>query len=1194
MIRILRCVLLLLFCLNAFGQDCTTAPNAVSVYAVTQYGATFEWGSQGAELWDIHIAPVSDPMPDASTQPTYEAVDQNPYSVDILQPGQNYRVCVRNNCTPEDSEWTCSYFTTQSYCAAPFAVAATVTGTTSATVNWTAGSSETQWQLYVVPQGTGSPSFDAPLDATAPYYLADSKPYALSGLQPSTVYLVYVRAVCSPTSVSYWPVQSGNFTTGAPNDNCLAAPLLEVSTGLSCDFPVSGSTVGATASSQPSTCNGQEDDDVWYQFVAPSTTVVGSITTDSQYPVNAILSTGSCEAGFSELSCYASTASMVFSNLIVGNTYHIRVYTGAGASIRANFTICLRAAQPVSNDEPSTAIGVSANLTAECAAVVQGNSFGATGSTGISNSCAGSEEDDVWYSFVPNLPLAGLSVTALAQNSLSFAVYYKNEDGNLVLIGCHASGTYLLDGLMPGQIHYIRVWATASTPVDNPFEICLRKAPVPIATATGMSAQDLVNDILINNPCVVVSNITSSSGTTFGESASLGYFHSPFGQADFPMASGIVLSTGKVDSIVGPNDSVLSDGTINWPGDDQLEDIILAGTGFTMVSHNATKLEFDFTSPNAFMSFNFLFASEEYGTYQCEFADAFAFILTDLTTGTSTNLAVVPGTDDPVSVITVRDDQYNDACSSVNPAYFANYYEEGDLFSGINYNGRTQVMTASSPIVPGNAYHIKLVVADRLDQAFDTSVFIQAGSFTAGPPSCLDRIELVSFVDLNANGTKDTNEPVFNQGHFTMQQNNTGEVTNISTPLGIYDIFDDNPSNVYDFGYVIDAEFQPYFALTPVNFDNVNIPQGSGTQLLYFPIVVAEPFNDVTVTLTSLGAPRAGAEYDILLTYRNLGMSATAGTITYTKDPAVSLLSISEPGAVTNATGFSFNFTGLQPLESRSMVLTHVVPNIPAVNIGDALAFSAAVTAPSGDINMANNAFDLNEVVVAAYDPNDKMEAHGGKIMASQFTSEDFLYYTIRFQNEGTADALAVRIEDVLDAQLDPSSLRMIGASHNYVLERVGNLLTWRFDYIMLPGKFQDEEASKGYVTFAIKPFAGYAVGDVIPNAADIYFDTNPAIVTNTFNVEFTAAMGVSDISDRDFSVYPNPASDTVTVLLQHNGQLLESVTIYDVVGKKVASKADLQATQAKLPIHHLSKGIYMMEITTDGQFKAVRKLVVE
>lgn len=74
------------------------------------------------------------------------------------------------------------------------------------------------------------------------------------------------------------------------------------------------------------------------------------------------------------------------------------------------------------------------------------------------------------------------------------------------------------------------------------------------------------------------------------------------------------------------------------------------------------------------MSFNFLFASDEYGTYQCAYADAFAFLLTDLVSGVTTNLAVVPGTTAPVSVVTIRDALYNNSCISVNPGFFDTYF----------------------------------------------------------------------------------------------------------------------------------------------------------------------------------------------------------------------------------------------------------------------------------------------------------------------------------------------------------------------------------------------------------------------------------------------------------------------------------------------------------------------------------------
>ena len=105
-------------------------------------------------------------------------------------------------------------------------------------------------------------------------------------------------------------------------------------------------------------------------------------------------------------------------------------------------------------------------------------------------------------------------------------------------------------------------------------------------------------------------------------------------------------------------------------------------------------------------------------------------------------------------------------------------------------------------------------------------------------------------------------------------------------------------------------------------------------------------------------------------------------------------------------------------------------------------------------------------MIINAYDPNDKMESHGAEILHSSFTSEDYLYYTIRFENTGNASAINVRINDVLDSRLDENSIKMINASHAYVLDRVANNLTWKFDNIMLPVSVANTNIGKGYVMF--------------------------------------------------------------------------------------------------------------------------------
>ena len=238
----------------------------------------------------------------------------------------------------------------------------------------------------------------------------------------------------------------------------------------------------------------------------------------------------------------------------------------------------------------------------------------------------------------------------------------------------------------------------------------------------------------MNSTCATVTNITSSTGNNFGTVNGIGYFNK--NGSTFPFDEGVVLSTGNAASTPGPNTTILGDGTNAWPGDPQLNAIILAATGDPMNSQNASKLEFDFVPIINTLSFNFIFASEEYGTFQCLYSDAFAFLLTNVATGVTTNLAVLPNTTIPISVVTIRNNLYNNGCASANQQYFGNYYDvpngQNPLGAPINFNGMTVPLTASSPVIPGQLYHIKLVVADRQDTAYDSAVFIEGGSFNIG------------------------------------------------------------------------------------------------------------------------------------------------------------------------------------------------------------------------------------------------------------------------------------------------------------------------------------------------------------------------------------------------------------------------------------------------------------------------------
>ena len=237
---------------------------------------------------------------------------------------------------------------------------------------------------------------------------------------------------------------------------------------------------------------------------------------------------------------------------------------------------------------------------------------------------------------------------------------------------------------------------------------------------TTYTVEQLIRDVLINSVCAQVSNISFSTGSnTYGDDNGIGYFSAPTGA--FPFAEGLIMASGNALIADGPNNqNNAGSGNPPWLGDSELD--MLSGSN----TFNATIIEFDFVPYVDEISFDFLMASEEYGddTFECSYSDIFAFILTH-PNGSKSNLAVIPGTTIPVMVRNVH--PANSVCSAQNEQYFSQYVASGA--GPIEYNGFTTSMTAKSPVLAGQSYHIKLGVADAGDSQYDTAVFLKAGSF---------------------------------------------------------------------------------------------------------------------------------------------------------------------------------------------------------------------------------------------------------------------------------------------------------------------------------------------------------------------------------------------------------------------------------------------------------------------------------
>ena len=242
-----------------------------------------------------------------------------------------------------------------------------------------------------------------------------------------------------------------------------------------------------------------------------------------------------------------------------------------------------------------------------------------------------------------------------------------------------------------------------------------------ITVDNSMSASNLV-DLLINNSCTEVTSQNLSSNL------SVGYFNQ--NGSSFPLSEGVIIRSGNILDTQGIYTGANMGSTTSGGGTDPfLQNLSNVSSGTTDPIVDLAFLEFEFTSVSNSFSFDFLFASNEYGAFQCLSNDIFAFELTNITTGNTTNLAVIPNTNNPVTVKNIKDAAYNNTCSSTNPNLFDVYNVTNPAASSLNMRGYTTVLTASSAIIPDNPYRLKLVIADFFSTNFDSAVFISGGSF---------------------------------------------------------------------------------------------------------------------------------------------------------------------------------------------------------------------------------------------------------------------------------------------------------------------------------------------------------------------------------------------------------------------------------------------------------------------------------
>ncbi|MBI3140178.1 MAG: choice-of-anchor L domain-containing protein [Sphingobacteriales bacterium] len=252
-------------------------------------------------------------------------------------------------------------------------------------------------------------------------------------------------------------------------------------------------------------------------------------------------------------------------------------------------------------------------------------------------------------------------------------------------------------------------------PVNSPGQLIITAHPDAQALA-----QRLVGD------GVSISNVSFT-----GNPLMASFFQNRANRTQIGIDSGIVLTTGRAQSAggswgvdgngTGPASSVEASTGWSLAGDPDLA-IAIGNSNL----RDACVLEFDFVPLGDSIKFNYVFSSEEYvADYVCSFNDAFAFFISGPGITGLKNIALIPGTNIPVSIFNVNNVP-GGGCPNNAP-----YYTDNSSNVFFTHDGHTVVFTAREKVQPCQTYHLKLVLADASDAVVDSGVFLQARSLSS-------------------------------------------------------------------------------------------------------------------------------------------------------------------------------------------------------------------------------------------------------------------------------------------------------------------------------------------------------------------------------------------------------------------------------------------------------------------------------
>jgi hypothetical protein len=383
-----------------------------------------------------------------------------------------------------------------------------------------------------------------------------------------------------------------------------------------------------------------------------------------------------------------------------------------------------------------------------------------------------------------------------------------------------------------------------------------------------------------------------------------------------------------------------------------------------------------------------------------------------------------------------------------------------------------------------------------------------------------------------------------------------------------------------------------YWNFTPNNI-TVDFPNQSSPAQQDFCVTANGLVEDLEVFVIPLTQARPGFESQYKVLVKNKGNQIAGGSVDLVfQNDFMSLISTTPSVTSSTTNRLSWDFTSLAPFQTQEFTVVMLL-NTPTASVNplmsdDVLLFTGIATGSAAESMPADNTATLNQTVVNSYDPNDKTCLEGKTITPAMVG--EYVHYIIRFENTGTASAINVVVKDIIDTdQLDRSTFIPLGGSHDYYTRITeNNKIEFIHENINLD--FNDA-TNDGYVLFKIKTLNTLVEGAVFENTADIFFDFNAPIITNTEVVTIMSTASLGETTDSGINIYPVPAKDFIN--LKANS-VIQSADLIDVYGRLIfQTKFTDNSKEQGVELRSLNAGIYFIKIKTEAG-EMTQKLILE